>query len=379
MFLEKEKSTTDRILPKLSSVLQDRSITELESEDGRTIFQYFKEYANPGLLVDAKLGGSNVDLVSAARIHRYVGSLCPSLAIMMTMHNHTTYCLSRAMDSSLAAKDMVLTGVAQDNLIFCSGFAEARPGENILSSSVTCQLEGDGYLVNGSKKPCSMTDFADLALVGVSNPRSDDPTARGLLIVEDMGADNISKIPFWPSDLLTATASNQLKFEGLYVAKDNVVLMEEGENPEKAKQEIETTELMGLSSFQILIASSYLGVASRLATMCFSSESANATDLSQMAIELEAAAFALEGAAMHVESQAPSEEMVALCISARTMVAQCIDRANRLALLTLGGMKYLGKEDVRYLLQVTNCLNFHPLSRNESIELVRHELCRSPI
>ena len=376
MFLAREKTTVEQLLPGLSAALQAKTLMQLEADDGRLLLNYLRQYANPGLLVSAPLGGMAADLVSAVRIHRYVGSLCPSLAVMMTMHNHTTYCLSKAMDNSLAGKDLLLSNVARDRLVFCSGFAEARPGANILSSSVTCEQRNDGFVINGSKKPCTMVDLADVALVGIANPNSSEPTARGLLLVDNMRADNISKRPFWPATILTATSSNELVFNDYHASAEHVVLMEAGENPEQARQAIESTELCGLSCFQLLIAASYLGVASRLAALCFTGAPANATDLSQIANELESAALALEGAAALVDAQAPSEELVALSVSVRTMVAQAIDRANRLALISLGGMKYLAKEDIRYLLQVSQCLNFHPLSRNESVDLVQQVLCQ---
>ncbi|MEH8017587.1 acyl-CoA/acyl-ACP dehydrogenase [Rheinheimera muenzenbergensis] len=379
MFLDKEKYTTDKLLPGLSAILQQKSLSQLESGDGRELVQYFKHYANPGLLVGTQWGGAAAGLTAAVRIHRYVGSLSPSLAIMMTMHNHTTYCLSTAMDASLAVKDRVLSHVATDKLVFCSGFAEARPGANILSSSVSCVPGSAGFVINGSKKPCTMADYADIALIGIANPLADDATARGLLIVEDMRAENIRKVPFWPASILKATSSNELVFTDFAVAKDNVVLMEAGNAPSQAKQAIETTELCGLSSFQLLIAASYLGVASRLAASCFAARPGNATDVSQLAIELESAALALEGAAALLDAQPPSGELVALAICVRTLVAQCIDRANRLALIGLGGMKYLATEDLRYLLQVSQCLNFHPLSRNETVELIQHELCQPAV
>ena len=221
-----------------------------------------------------------------------------------------------------------------------------------------------------------MVDLADVALVGIANPNGSEPTARGLLLVDNMRADNIAKRPFWPATILTATSSNELVFNDYQAAAEHVVLMEAGENPEHARQAIENTELCGLSCFQLLIAASYLGVASRLAALCFAGTPANATDLSQIANELESAALALEGAAALVDAQAPSQELVALSVSVRTMVAQAIDRANRLALISLGGMKYLAKEDIRYLLQVSQCLNFHPLSRNESVDLVQQVLCQ---
>lgn len=376
MFLAREKTTVEQLLPGLSAALQAKTLMQLEADDGRLLLNYLRQYANPGLLVSAPLGGMAADLVSAVRIHRYVGSLCPSLAVMMTMHNHTTYCLSKAMDNSLAGKDLLLSNVARDRLVFCSGFAEARPGANILSSSVSCVPCSGGFVINGSKKPCTMVDLADVALVGITNPNGSESTARGLLLVDNMRADNIAKRPFWPATILTATSSNELVFNDYHAAAEHVVLMEAGANPEQARQAIESTELCGLSCFQLLIAASYLGVASRLAALCFTGAPANATDLSQIANELESAALALEGAAALVDAQAPSEELVALCVSVRTMVAQAIDRANRLALISLGGMKYLAKEDIRYLLQVSQCLNFHPLSRNESVDLVQQVLCQ---
>lgn len=377
MFLAREKSTVEQLLPGLLAVLNSHTLTALEADDGRMLINLLRQYANPGLLVSAALGGSDVSLVSAVRIHRYIGSRCPSLAIMMTMHNHTTYCLTKAMDHSLANKDFLLSQVATDRLVFCSGFAEARPGANILNSSVTCVSNNGHYVINGSKKPCTMADLADIALVGIANPALSAGAARGLLLVENMQAEGITTVPFWPATILTATSSNEMVFHNYQASADNVVLMAAGDEHTCAKQAIETTELCGLSSFQLLIAASYLGVASRLAELCFAAAPTNSTDLSQLAIELESAALALEGAAALVDSQVPSAELVALCVSVRTMVAQAMDRANRLALISLGGMKYLAKEEIRYLLQVSQCLNFHPLSRNESVDLIQQLMCQA--
>ena len=61
-------------------------------------------------------------------------------------------------------------GIATNNLLVSSGFAEGRPGQGILVPTMTATAAEGGYLVNGSKKPCSLSRSMDLltASVGVA-------------------------------------------------------------------------------------------------------------------------------------------------------------------------------------------------------------------
>ncbi|URN13531.1 hypothetical protein LUW77_25075 [Streptomyces radiopugnans] len=122
---------------------------------------------------------------------RAIGAAAPSLAVASTMHHFsvaTIFTLAESLRSS-GVEWALLEGIATQNLLVSSGFAEGNPGQGILSPTVSGVRVDGGIVVNGSKLPCSMSRSMDLLSASIAVPREDggQETVLMLLLKGDPG------------------------------------------------------------------------------------------------------------------------------------------------------------------------------------------------
>ena len=115
----------------------------------------------PGLLVPAEYDGPAADPLQAARVQRAARLGVAVAGVATVMHHFTVAMLfSLAADrerlTAGTAEDAV-SAVATDGLLLASGWAEGRTDQNILLPTVVAEPTDGGYVVNGSKKPCSLS------------------------------------------------------------------------------------------------------------------------------------------------------------------------------------------------------------------------------
>jgi alkylation response protein AidB-like acyl-CoA dehydrogenase len=171
-FLKRERDTLDQLLPGLDAALGALPLSELERPDNIGL-KAFKAAGGPALLVPTEYGGLGADPVHAVRVQRAVASRSPSLAVATTMHHFSIASLVEAGTQSLGFEWMLLEAVAADALLVASGFAEGRTGRAILAPTMRAEVRGDKVVLNGSKKPCSLSRSMDLLTASISLPAED--------------------------------------------------------------------------------------------------------------------------------------------------------------------------------------------------------------
>src|SRR6266545_7977660 len=181
-FLGKERATLEELLPGLDKALAEVALAVLEKPGGPAI-RAFREAGGPGLLVPAEHAGLGADPVQAVRVQRAIGARCPSLAVATTMHHFSVATLVETSRLSTGFEWALLEGIAEQGLLVASGFAEGRPGQGILAPTVQAMRVDGGYLVNGSKKPCSLSASMDLLTASVALPRPDGGTELAVLLL----------------------------------------------------------------------------------------------------------------------------------------------------------------------------------------------------
>jgi acyl-CoA dehydrogenase len=126
-----------------------------------------------------------------------------------------------------AQKKSFLPRLATGELIGAIGMSEPGAGSDLQGIRTTAKLEGDHYVVNGTKTFISNGSLADLIVLVVRT--SDEPGSKGisLLLVETRGAEgyrvgrNLEKIGQHGQDTC------ELFFENVKVPAANLL----GENP----------------------------------------------------------------------------------------------------------------------------------------------------
>ncbi len=365
-FLGASRDTLERYLPGLDKQLAALPLLELE-KPGNAGLAMFREAGGPALLVPAEFGGLGATIAEAVHVQRAIGSRSPSLAVATTMHHFSVASLVELDKAGDGLEWAMLEALAASNWLLSSGFAEGRTGQHILSPTMKATVaESGGLLVNGTKKPCSLTWSMDLmsASVAVADPAGGPDRMAVVLIPASTGG--IERKRFWESWVLGGAESDEVVLRDVEVPEALVFYPTVGPT-------MDPVQALGFIWFELLISSAYLGVASGLVERVLDGGRGSAEDRALLAIELEAATAALEHVARAASSGGDVDAHLAEALYVRYAAERAIERVAMAASALAGGMAFIGSSDIAYLLAASRALAFHPPSRAAASEsLVRH-------
>jgi len=350
-YLNTERQTLNKYLPGLDEQLRKHSFDELEQRDGPAI-PLFRDAGGPALLAPKEYGGLGASPVDAVQIHRAIGSRSPSLGIAATMHNFSLATLVEYGEYS----SEFLKNICMGQLLVASGFAEGRTGSSILAPTMKAAKTDGGYVINGSKKPCSLSRSLHLLTASIAVPaREGEGCERAVAIIPADSA-GIGNKPFWKSPVLAGAESDELTLTDVFVPDEMIFfpMVQGGLDP------IETA---GFLWFELLVTASYLGMASALVERAIVSKKGGAGEQTQLAMETETAMAALEGLAYGMQQGDRCERSLARALFVRFGVQTMIERAAARSSELLGGIAFINNPEVAYLLAATRALAFHPPSR----------------
>ncbi|GGV28923.1 acyl-CoA dehydrogenase family protein [Streptomyces griseoflavus] len=345
-------------LPGLAEELADVPHAVLEAPGGPGL-DAFRRAGGPGLLIPAAYGGAGVSAVEAVRITRALGALSPSLGVASAMHNFSVAGLVALVGSADASglEWMLIEGIARDRLLVASGFAEGRAGAGILESAVTARPAEGGYVIDGSKKPCSLSRSMDLLTASVALTEEDGGTRLGVALIPAKSA-GISRRPFWGTPVLAGAESDELVLENVHVA-DELMLRPQVE----LGAGLDTLQTVGFVWFELLVTAAYTGAVARLAQSAVRAGRGSAGDRAALVVKAEAAAALTENVARTVDTGTVGNDELGAALTARYAVQDLlVDLADRAAEL-LGGLAFVTSPEVGQLLAVSRALAFHPPSR----------------
>lgn len=364
--LSDERQALRRILPELAQRLADLDLTALEAAGSEQLSAWFREHGWPDFLVPASAGGRGRRLAELTPLFRAIAAACPSLAIMMLMHHHTVgaFCFD---EIPLPAGADMLGRIAGEKSLVASAFAESRPSVDVLDSSVICRRQDDVYVLDGYKKPCTLSHHADLFLVGVTTDSSIE-RSRGLVLV-DRHRSPVQVEPFWTKEVLRSADSHCVRFMATRVTVADVMLPQgHGRSLAKLRMAVSQSEITLSSLFQLLMAAAYLGMASRLCEIRLATEPPGNDRLLYLTCEIQAACLAQDELAHRLDRGNFSAALLGLAMAA-SYNALC--RINALA-DEIALNEHLLDGECRYLVQAIRLANRHPPS-----EAVRNRILAS--
>ena len=183
--LNKERGTLSKLLPSLDSALSDIPL-DLMEKPGNPSIAVFREAGGCGLLIPPEYGGVGATALQALHVQCAIGSRAPSLAIATTMHHFSVATVVEMVARKVGSgfEWMMLEAVARQKLYVASGFAEGRSGASILTSAMSVEKTPDGLVVNGSKKPCSLSHSMNLLTASLVVPGEvDEPQQLSVAII----------------------------------------------------------------------------------------------------------------------------------------------------------------------------------------------------
>ena len=364
-FMHADREACDRILPGLRKQLADIPLAELEAVDGPAI-GLFRSSGAPNLLIPADRGGLGASALDAVRIVRVLGSLAPSMAVATAMHHFSIGMLYSIVD--FYGKDTeiesVLERVAAERLLVASGFAEGRSNQGILSpKTVATPVEG-GYLVNGAKKPCSLSKSMGLLTMSVGIARPDGTNEMGLLLLPP-DTPGISLHPFWSTFPLAGAESNEVRLTDVFVEPTKVL-----RPPPDLVEELSELEEAGTIWFQMIVSAVYTGMVSSLVERVLQRGKGSASDRAKLCVGIESAVMLTEGVARRVMSGDVGNDCAAAALITRFSVQDILLQVLGQAVELLGGMAYISSPDVAYLTAAVPAIAFHPPSRSSMTDSI---------
>jgi alkylation response protein AidB-like acyl-CoA dehydrogenase len=293
-------------------------------------------------------------------VQRAIGARSPSLAVATTMHHFSVASLAELSALGTGFEWAVLQAIAEQRWYLSSAFAEGNPSTNILAPRVQARPVDGGLLINGSKRPCSLTWSMDLMSASVAVVGEDDRSGRGegnrLAIVLIPATDpGISRRPFWESFVLAGAESDEVILTDVFVP-DMMVF-----RPAEATM-TDPIQGRGFLWFELLVAASYIGVASALVERVLQSGRGTAQDRVALAADLESAMAAVEAVAgcLPAEDDQAVERLLTRSLYVRYGVENAIARTAMAAAALAGGIAFVSAPDIAYLLAASRALAMHP-------------------
>jgi alkylation response protein AidB-like acyl-CoA dehydrogenase len=390
--LDTAREACERHHPGLGKALAEIPLPDREAP-GSPVIDLFRSHDGPGLLAPAEYGGHGADALEAVRIMRAIGSYSPSLAAAATMHHFTVamlFELARGVGRLTRRQIEMLSEIGPGGLLIASGWAEGRTEQNILNPSVVATRAADGYLINGAKKPCSLSRSMDLLTASVALPADaadaadpasaaegseGEPTLAVLLLPAD--SPGISVRPFWESPVLAAAQSHEVRLSDVHVT-DDLVIRTTPEDPGR----LDDLQTAGFVWFETLISAAYVGAASALVERVLERGRGSVTDRGTLCLRVESAMGLVEGMARSLSEGVAgdaADAAVAAVLVTRFAVQDALTQTADLAVELLGGMAFIGSPEIAYLAAAVRPLAFHPPSRTSAIEPLVDYFCGRPL
>lgn len=357
--LDEAREVCERYLPGLLGKLAETDLLDRE-KPGNPALRLFKEAGGPALVIPKVYAGAGASPLEAIAVTRAIGAAAPSLAVASTMHHFsvaTIFTLADSLQSS-GVEWALLEGIATQNLLVSSGFAEGNPGQGILSPTVGAVRKDGGIVVNGSKRPCSMSRSMDLLSASVSVPKEGGGTELVLMLVpaETKG---LTVHPFWGSDVLAGAESDEVRLTDVFVDDRLLVPTEIGE-----RGELDELQTIGFMWFEMLITSCYLGMASALVERATAGGKLGPDQAADLGVRLETATLLLEGIGRQLTAKEGDNAALTKTMIARYGAQDAILEAAGKAVEALGGVAFISSPEVAYLSAACQCVSFHPPSRS---------------
>jgi hypothetical protein len=322
------------------------------------------------MLIPRQCGGGGVSARDAVRFQLALGALAPSVAIATTMHHYKIAALGNVAASGDGNARAVIEDIADGAKLMASGGAESTPGKDLRSLGSWAVRDGDGYLVTGLKRPCSLATSMDMLSLMIelrSGDGSPDGYAQAFVLA---GAQGMECEPFWQSSVFLAAGSHAVRLSGVRVAPDHIFPLR-GEVGLRFASDCYIW-------FQLLISAAYLGIACCVAQGTSPSRRAGSRGWTAAMARIQWLEAGLVAAARAVDEHEPVRDQLNLAVQARDQIEDEVSGLGGQLLRAAGGACFARTSFYTMLAGALNAIAFHPPQRGSregiGLELLDREL-----
>jgi alkylation response protein AidB-like acyl-CoA dehydrogenase len=355
-FLVEDRRTLEEFLPGFDAQIASIPLAEMEARDS-SVIELFRGAGGAGLVIPRDLKGHGASPSAAIRVQRAIGSRSPSLAVATTMHHFSTATLIELHRAESGFEWMLLQAIAEQGRLLASGFAEGVHGQGVFSPTMRARRVDGQFLVSGTKKPCSLSRSMDVltASVAVAGEAPDMEPEFAIALVP-AGAPGLEISDFWGSSVLAGAQSEAVTLSDVPVDPDLVVVVD-------GADAMQTASFLW---FELLITASYIGMASALVERVVVAGRGDPAPRTAMVADLESAMASLAAVAHRMEQGDRGESLLVQLLLHRYAAQDAIGRSVTLAVEQLGGMAFIGGEEVSYFASASRALAFHPPQRRRT-------------
>ena len=186
-------------------------------------FRKMGEFGLLGLHFPESMGGGGADVVTTVLAGEALGEAGVDGGLTLAYGAHTFLCADTLYcHGTKAQKEKFLPGLIKGELIGCMGLTEPDAGSDVASMKTTATLDGDAYVLNGSKTFITNDPIADVALIYAKTDPTKAHEGISAFLVERGTPGFSSGAPMHKLGCRTSQTS-ELFFSDCRIPKENLV------------------------------------------------------------------------------------------------------------------------------------------------------------
>jgi alkylation response protein AidB-like acyl-CoA dehydrogenase len=159
----------------------------LTKEESHRYLRELEPFGYVGTLVPEALGGSGMSHIEWAIIHEELRRVWAGLGGMVGITASTAHSISQTKNEAL--RDRILPGLLTGDKIACTAITEPDVGSNAGAISTEAVVDGDDYVINGTKMWISNGTVADyVVVVATTDPSKGREAICHLLVERDVSS-----------------------------------------------------------------------------------------------------------------------------------------------------------------------------------------------
>jgi len=174
-----------------------------------------------GVMVDPEYGGAGMDTVCYALAIEEVSAACASTGVIMSVNN-SLVCDPIERNATPEQKVKFLTPLASGKKLGCFGLTEPNAGTDVAGQKTGAVLDGDSWVINGTKNFITNGREADIAVVFAMTDKSAGHRGMSAFIVEK-GTPGFSVGKVEDKLGICGSSTTELVFEDCRIPKENLL------------------------------------------------------------------------------------------------------------------------------------------------------------
>lgn len=173
-----------------------------------------------GVIVPEEYGGLGADDVSLSLIIEEIAKECASLALIIDVHN-LLGCTPILLEGTEEQKQKYLIPAAKGEKLIAFGLTEVKAGSDPAGGKTTAVLDGNEWVINGSKRFITNADAAEIYIIAVKTESEKGPRISTFII--EKGTPGFDTVNIEQKMGFNNSNTGQLIFNNVRIPKENML------------------------------------------------------------------------------------------------------------------------------------------------------------